>query len=167
MIEDGKFDFHNGSRNNSSCERQHASGSCVPAPQYRFLTNSFFVVGTVEEGSSLLVARAAGWEQEVARRKYYEPPIGPSLRTNSRADLLIASEVGFVFQRPQHLMIRFARIIPVLFVEERVFDDIAPARLELHPITSNLTVGVPHLPRGVDTGAAADRKSTRLNSSHV
>ena len=95
MIEDGKFDFHNGSRNNSSCERQHASGSCVPAPQYRFLTNSFFVIGTVEEGSSLLVARAAGWEQEVARRKYYEPPIGPSLRTNSRADLLIASEVGF------------------------------------------------------------------------
>src|SRR5207248_11446362 len=99
MIEDGKFDFHNGSRNNSSCERQHASGSCVPAPQYRFLTNSFFVVGTVEEVSSLLVARAAGWEQEVARRKYYEPRSGASLRSNSRDDVVIASEGAFRLTR--------------------------------------------------------------------
>jgi len=53
--------------------------------------------------------------------------------------------------------------MPVLFVEEPVFDDIAPARLELHPITSNLCVGVPHLPRGVDTGAAAILQRALLN----
>ena len=53
--------------------------------------------------------------------------------------------------------------MPVLFVEEPVFDDIAPARLELHPITSNLTVGVPHLSRGVDTGAAAILQRALLN----
>ena len=44
-----------------------------------------------------------------------------------------------------------------------MFDDIAPARLELHPITSNLCVGVPHLPRGVDTGAAAILQRALLN----
>jgi UDP-galactopyranose mutase len=43
----------------------------------------------------------------------------------------------------------------VFFIEEPVFDDATPARLELHAIASNLTVGVPHLPRNFGSGEAA------------
>src|ERR1700712_593530 len=54
----------------------------------------------------------------------------------------------FVFQRPNHLMSRFAREGRVFFLEEPVFD--APAtRLEQTTVLPKLTRLVPHLPAGL------------------
>lgn len=55
---------------------------------------------------------------------------------------------GFVWQRPQQLLSRFAKEQPVLFVEEPVFD-LAPGqapRMELHRVLPNVTVACPHGP---------------------
>ena len=55
--------------------------------------------------------------------------------------------------------------MPVLFIEEPVFDDTGPAWLEMHTITGNLTVGVPHLPRGLDSGATATSQRALLDGA--
>lgn len=55
----------------------------------------------------------------------------------------------FVYQRPQHLMTRFARRMRVFFFEEPVLDDGIEPRLELHQPVPGLTVAVPHLPHGL------------------
>jgi glycosyltransferase involved in cell wall biosynthesis len=60
----------------------------------------------------------------------------------------------FVFQRPQHLMVRFARQMRVYF-----FEDPVPAagtgepHLELRPTEAGVTVVVPRLPEGLDEAA--------------
>jgi glycosyltransferase involved in cell wall biosynthesis len=51
----------------------------------------------------------------------------------------------FVFQRPQHLMSRFARERRVFFVEEPLPHD-GPARLEIRVAESGVTVVIPRLP---------------------
>ncbi|MGF1634527.1 MAG: family 1 glycosylhydrolase [Phycisphaerae bacterium] len=60
---------------------------------------------------------------------------------------------GFVWQRPQQFLSRFARKSPVLFVEEPVFD--LPAgrepKLELHRVMPSVTVAVVHAPPGWNT----------------
>ncbi len=65
-------------------------------------------------------------------------------------DLICLSHLrwGFVFQRPQHLMSRFARDRRVFFVEEPFFDSDEP-RLQKHicPQTG-VNVIAPHLPAG-------------------
>jgi glycosyltransferase involved in cell wall biosynthesis len=68
-------------------------------------------------------------------------------------DLVVFSHLRwkFVFQRPQHLMVRFARDRRVFFVEEPIFDD-GPARLELTVGAPNVTVATPHLPIGARNG---------------
>jgi UDP-galactopyranose mutase len=71
----------------------------------------------------------------------------------AQPDLVVLSHLrwGFVFQRPQHLMIRFARDRRVFFVEEPIFDE-GPARMvttEPHP---GVTVATPHLPQGAING---------------
>jgi UDP-galactopyranose mutase len=64
----------------------------------------------------------------------------------------------FVFQRPQHLMSRFAASHNVQVWEEPIFlgADEAP-RVEARTIAPNLTIATPHLPEGLteDAGAAA------------
>lgn len=56
---------------------------------------------------------------------------------------------GFVFQRPNHLMVRAARSRRVFFIEEPVFDAQPGApRLELREEQARLTVAVPHLVPG-------------------
>jgi UDP-galactopyranose mutase len=62
-------------------------------------------------------------------------------------DLVVLSHLrwGFVFQRPQHLMTRFARDRRVFFVEEPIFGA-GPARMEVVEQASNVFVAVPHLP---------------------
>jgi hypothetical protein len=50
-----------------------------------------------------------------------------------------------VFQRPQHLMTRFARRHRVFYVEEPVFDTVSLPRWEFRR-TGRVTVAVPHLP---------------------
>jgi len=64
----------------------------------------------------------------------------------------------FVFQRPQHLMTRFAKAMRVYFVEEPVYEDISSAFLSNAKPEPNLTVLVPHLPRGAPRPEAAQRQ---------
>jgi glycosyltransferase involved in cell wall biosynthesis len=66
----------------------------------------------------------------------------------------------FVYQRPQHLMTRFARMMRVFFVEEPVFGETSAPVLELHPQASGVTVVVPRLPHGLDEAGriAAQRR---------
>jgi len=54
----------------------------------------------------------------------------------------------FVFQRPQHLMTRFAREMRVFYVEEPVYCDEAAPRLERHRTTHGVEILVPRLPHG-------------------
>lgn len=56
---------------------------------------------------------------------------------------------NFVFQRPQHLMSRFARDYDVLFWEEPMESDGAPGLDVVHD-ESGVTVVTPHLPAGMD-----------------
>jgi UDP-galactopyranose mutase len=56
----------------------------------------------------------------------------------------------FVFQRPQHLMSRFASSQKVIFWEEPIFSvDVAVARLDLKWPAPHVTVAVPYLPEGL------------------
>jgi glycosyltransferase involved in cell wall biosynthesis len=55
----------------------------------------------------------------------------------------------FVYQRPQHLMSRFARSMRVFFFEEPVFGDRA-ASLETRRLENGVAVVVPSLPHGLD-----------------
>lgn len=62
-------------------------------------------------------------------------------------DLVVLSHLrwGFVLQRPQHLMTRFARSRRVFFVEEPMFHD-GPPRMEVTEQAPNVFVAVPWLP---------------------
>src|SRR5437868_10962628 len=66
-------------------------------------------------------------------------------------DLLCFSHLRweFVFQRPQHVMSRFARERRVLYFEEPVRDAAEP-RLEVEETTSGVRLAVPHLPPAYD-----------------
>jgi len=64
----------------------------------------------------------------------------------------------FVYQRPQHLMSRFARDHRVFFFEEPEFHDSA-ARLDISERPGGVRVAVPRLPRGLSAEAAeADQR---------
>ncbi|HEX4512568.1 MAG TPA: glycosyltransferase [Polyangiaceae bacterium] len=52
---------------------------------------------------------------------------------------------GFVFQRPNHLMTRFARERRTFFFEEPIFD-VSEPQLEMKRVSDNLIVVTPHLP---------------------
>ena len=73
-------------------------------------------------------------------------------------DLVCLSHLrwDFVYQRPQHLMSRFARDRRVLFVEEPLFfdrrepgDGSRPARLDVSERPGGVRVAVPRLPHGL------------------
>jgi glycosyltransferase involved in cell wall biosynthesis len=55
---------------------------------------------------------------------------------------------NFVYQRPQHLLSRFAKQFRVFFVEEPIFDASGDPHLEVNSPVENLFVVVPHLPGG-------------------
>jgi glycosyltransferase involved in cell wall biosynthesis len=75
-------------------------------------------------------------------------------------DLVCLSHLrwNFVFQRPQHLMTRFARERRVFFVEEPIFEERA-SRLVVTPHRDGVIVAVPHLRKGLspDEVLAAQR----------
>jgi len=60
----------------------------------------------------------------------------------------------FVFQRPQHLLSRFARERRVFFVEETVFGAGCASHLELGRRENGVRVVVPHLPEGLSEAEA-------------
>ncbi|MFS4461017.1 glycosyltransferase family 1 protein [Bdellovibrio sp. HCB2-146] len=63
-------------------------------------------------------------------------------------DLLVFSHLrwNFVFQRPQHLMTRFAQHRRVYFIEECLVENIYEAYLSLEEEAPDLFVAVPHVP---------------------
>jgi glycosyltransferase involved in cell wall biosynthesis len=65
-----------------------------------------------------------------------------------RTDLLVFSHLrwDFVFQRPQHLMSRFAKHRKVYFFEEPIFDSIDDPFLHIRKSKENVTVIVPYFP---------------------
>ncbi|MDQ6901442.1 MAG: glycosyltransferase family 1 protein [Bacteroidota bacterium] len=55
---------------------------------------------------------------------------------------------NFVYQRPQHLMSRFARYHRVFFIEEPIFQSSETARINVHEVQENIFVITPHLLEG-------------------
>ena len=77
-----------------------------------------------------------------------EPPPHLSHSLGDIPDLICLSHLRwqFVFQRPQHLMTRFARNRRVFFVEEPISDDTLATRITVE-VHDGVHVVVPHLPR--------------------
>ena len=82
-------------------------------------------------------------------------PDTQSVLAATRPLLLCLSHLrwDFVFQRPQHLMMRFAERYRVLFWEEPIFDADTP-RLERRCDPRGVEVCVPHLPAGTPAAVA-------------
>ena len=95
----------------------------------------------------------------------------PSAPDSQPSTLICFSHLrwNFVFQRPQHLMCRFAREMDVIFWEEPI--DIGPretAYLQVRPSDAcpNLRIIVPHLPEGMPAHAR-EAALARLLDAHV
>ena len=91
-----------------------------------------------------------------------------SLRTRmespfEKSDLVVFSHLrwDFVFQRPQHLMSRFARYRRVYFFEEPIYGQTAVPRLHIKEGSGGVRVVVPHLP-GSWNSPDQDKMLTRL-----
>jgi UDP-galactopyranose mutase len=71
-----------------------------------------------------------------------------------KPDILCFSHLrwNFVFQRPQHLLTRFARDRRVFFLEEPLRDG-ESSRLDITADSSGVVVAVPHLPSTLDSSA--------------
>jgi UDP-galactopyranose mutase len=50
----------------------------------------------------------------------------------------------FVYQRPQHLMTRFARLMRVFYFEEPVIEDGCKPFLDVHKGTGEVMIATPH-----------------------
>ncbi len=72
------------------------------------------------------------------------------MTATATTDLICFSHLrwNFVYQRPQHLMSRFAKFFKVYFVEEAIIDA-QEDNLEISVTAENLTVVVPHLREGL------------------
>jgi len=88
-------------------------------------------------------------------------------KRNSR-DLICLSHLrwNFVFQRPQHLMTRFARARRVFFFEEPLFDDVTHAELRISR-DHGVYVCVPHLPIGLNAAETTAELKRLLNDLHA
>jgi hypothetical protein len=84
-------------------------------------------------------------------------------RETRKPTLLCLSHLrwGFVYQRPQHLMSRFAQDYRLLFWEEPLACDEAEPWLEAHP--GDVTVLVPRLPHGCQGNSAAEAQRVLLD----
>lgn len=69
----------------------------------------------------------------------------------NRIDLVCLSHLrwNFVYQRPQHLMSRFAGHQRVFFVEEPIFDAMATSRIDVNRDACGVWIAVPHLVVGL------------------
>lgn len=66
---------------------------------------------------------------------------------------------NFVYQRPQHLLVRCAQARRVIFIEEPIFSSEPLGRLEVSEDKNGVMVVVPHLPQGLsEEGINADLK---------
>ena len=73
----------------------------------------------------------------------------PDLKKFYNSDLICFSHLrwGFVFQRPQHLLTRFAKLTRVFYFEEPVFGD--ERKLHIENGADNIFIVTPHLPNGL------------------
>jgi hypothetical protein len=73
------------------------------------------------------------------------------MNNDTPSNLLCFSHLrwDFVYQRPQHLMSRFANYLTVYYLEEPVFDTEKKAYLNFEKRGDNILVGTPHLPQGL------------------
>jgi UDP-galactopyranose mutase len=80
-----------------------------------------------------------------------------TLEANSDVDLVCLSHLrwDFVYQRPQHLLSRFAKVRRVFFVEEPIFED-GPMRLDITQRECGVRVVVPRLPKELVSAEALD-----------
>ena len=95
----------------------------------------------------------------------------PSAPDDSRPTLLCFSHLrwDFVFQRPQHLMSRFAKDMTVVFWEEPIEierRETAFLKVRQSEDNSNLRIVTPHLPQGLDEGQR-EAALKRLLDAHV
>ena len=70
----------------------------------------------------------------------------------------------FVYQRPQHLLTRFAKDTAVFFIEEPIFDAADAPYYEFHEKAATLHVVVPHLPQGTNPESAEDMQKELLDN---
>ncbi|HEX8286589.1 MAG TPA: glycosyltransferase family 1 protein [Pyrinomonadaceae bacterium] len=82
---------------------------------------------------------------------------GNQINTTDSSDVICLSHLrwDFVYQRPQHLLSRFARDSRVFFFEEPIFSD-EPTRLDVSRREDNLYVAVPRI-------SNSDRKNRDVN----
>jgi glycosyltransferase involved in cell wall biosynthesis len=95
----------------------------------------------------------------------------PSASDPEATTLLCFSHLrwNFVFQRPQHLMSRFAREMRVIFWEEPIeigAHETAYLQVREAPEAQNVRVVVPHVPQGMPEGAR-EAALTRLLDAHI
>ncbi len=71
-----------------------------------------------------------------------------ALRSTDRYGIVVFSHLrwGFVWQRPQQFLSRFAKKHPILFIEEPFFDkpEGSEPELQFHNVMPNVTVACPH-----------------------
>jgi Glycosyl transferases group 1 len=97
--------------------------------------------------------------------------IGSTNSSSSKPDLICLSHLrwDFVYQRPQHLLSRFAKERRVFFVEEPTFHE-APMHLDVSSRECGVTVVVPRLPKeleGTDSVESVQRSMiNRLFAEH-
>lgn len=73
---------------------------------------------------------------------------------------------NFVYQRPQHLLSRFARQFKVYFIEEPIYD--APAdHLDIQNPSENLWVVVPHFREGLQEDEVVARQKEMLSKLFI
>ena len=76
----------------------------------------------------------------------------------STTDLICLSHLrwDFVFQRPQHLLTRFAHHRRVFVIEEPIYNDVLTSKLVVSRRENSLHVAVPHLPLGTSAADATE-----------
>ncbi|MFN2411860.1 MAG: UDP-galactopyranose mutase, partial [Pyrinomonadaceae bacterium] len=87
----------------------------------------------------------------------------PTVRKN--CDLLCFTHLrwDFVYQRPQHLMSRFAKDGRVFFIEEPIYHDGA-SEMKISHRGENLFVVVPHLQNGKDANRIDSQMSRMIDN---
>src|SRR5687767_13492087 len=70
---------------------------------------------------------------------------------------------NFVYQRPQHLLSRFANYTRVFFVEEPIYHD-APDKLQVDETVKNIFVAVPYLQQGTSPEAASLKQKEMVDN---
>lgn len=89
----------------------------------------------------------------------------PAKKRCLNTDLVCLSHLrwDFVFQRPQHLMTRYAKHRRVFFVEEPIFDECSTPYMEVSPRQRHLYLVTPHFPRDRDRESISPATEKLLN----